>query len=1626
MASFSTAITLWGESRLTLTREDWLRLARRLRIELPADFPWPSGETDFYVELEPTVGSAGGGVRLHCRVTGPPPPGDGFCGFAIGGPVRLAFFFELATTAEADDLLSSFGESSAPLRAAGRLELELPVKLPTPPEWDLIAIESGNRDGWITLRLVAEFSAQPTDSAENLRLTLHAEATDLFTARLRMPGATRTDPWLTLGVTRAVGEFSWTGGQNFTGRLRIEGEARAFVDAAWLITPQTAALSPIIALLQQADADQAGITGTFAGEVTFDAQSPALTLECRLPDARVRVALHDLLAYARAMVHGQPPPASTPAPAGAPPDELALALDSLQVRISREPMVALGFTGRLPGLATGLPAFIRVGYRQVSGFEFSFGLGQADPKNEQAGIFRLPLQVPHVSRRDLEPLAALQHRLLRGEGLERYKHLVDQYFAALEIAFGLLDTASSGILARPDGDRWLIEPQSGAARPSSDQPVVLAAGHTTDTHEFALAYNTGEGWQPLLIKPAVQFERFALVFPMQNPRDIRVSGTMRFTCEGPFAALSRLPVTVGLSVDMIYASVDSDGGAVIEIPPLLPGYEPGRIVIGQLRLGFGYTKRSFAFSFAGECVLPRQLVDDLDTSDRLGFGLRLPERSNLAVRFDLIPIVLGKLVIPMPMLQLNCDLRRSGNHSLIKDRRTCEPGWDGLQVIAPGILRLGFERFSYNPFLSGLFACSNSDFAGDIQLGNADTGLTACLDNAFWAYGFDSYCAMAVYPIISPPFFDDACVALRAGGFALGFDLQRPLPTFSPMALFELLALVSDPLNYPVAPRGELADMVRISLTEARLELPPAVTALFPALGNLPQPPRDATINLATYIRVLQVIGRVAAPLIEEAVAAAQRHGALAQRWHEAAARVQGGALLPTIFALAESLPAEMRQFAYRADFLGFHGQACLGFVSARELLAALTDKPSQPRAAAAITAGMAWDADAMQRFQPLDPQRRTLTEPTSPQAWLHRGAFTGITADDVREIPVPNPAPRFTAADISDELIFWLKTDQGKLAAALRPFFNNDQEKNSLDWKRRAPDGDDRQTVAAALNQALIDPKLFNPRARSGRPAWLVARFVEQKLSGDTLRVHNRLLLELAEPRWFGRAPSGLMCAATLRIFSAEFSLLGWVGADADFALVTRGTLSAPRLPLAGCLDWLPLQIVGRATLRRDTGPAVTPTLSPFQPVADNKDTLAASAPKLELNRPLSRAIPGVSAITPPTSIPEPVAVLELSAYAAADLLPGLLRLEVGSEKNPVIARLRSNGDFFIDGSATLKLLGDHAVAEGRLLLTPQSLLLIGKLTAFGATATQARVELRAATLNVTAVLTGRPWGVDFTADCTMQATPGATRSRCEGAVIFSAAALALGFTGRGVWEATEKNRWHCLLEGRPTWQDHAWAQGSIEWDDQSLTVSLHDTVTLSLRDLLERSGHLSRLADVLPGFGDLRLDLAVSVQLHKRDTAEVTAELSGRWQLAVQLAGSPDAHVIATNQLACSISLSAPPQPLLDLSALPLLPLDALRLPAQAIAFGKTARVGLSKVKTLHVEWDNVWYPPLPAPIDSTITLPEHFHQSVPALTLTQLPKITLTPLQLDLRWHEGRLGVYFTAPQLPAGIFSALGAR
>ena len=223
--------------------------------------------------------------------------------------------------------------------------------------------------------------------------------------------------------------------------------------------------------------------------------------------------------------------------------------------------------------------------------------------------------------------------------------------------------------------------------------------------------------------------------PFEDPREIAVEGSATisgFADDDPLHGLDGLTLRLGLSPDQIYFALEGSGEP-IPLPPV-GRYTDGSISLSQLAIGYGFTRNSLAVAFAGELVYPDQLTEDLNTSDVVGFGIKLPRYNRLAFRLDMIPVP-GPIPV-VPMVEFSIDMRTPGLPAL-RGTHPCEPYFDGLEIDVPGIIRADIKALALSPML-GIIPAINVRFDGDVQIGNDAFGVTIICDNMLWLAGIGS------------------------------------------------------------------------------------------------------------------------------------------------------------------------------------------------------------------------------------------------------------------------------------------------------------------------------------------------------------------------------------------------------------------------------------------------------------------------------------------------------------------------------------------------------------------------------------------------------------------------------------------------------------------------------------------------------------------------------------------------------------------------------------------------------------------------------------------------------------------------------------------------------------------------
>ena len=974
-------LSVWADGEF-----DWSEFSARISLPpLPDEFPRPAGGR---VRVAGDL-SSDGTFRLCAGLELALEPGASLLGIGLAPRARFEFCAEYAVD-EFAALIDAGGTLS------GTVFLDAHAKLPEIPAIAGIALGSGDEAGWVGVRFQARADA-------NGELELSAEIANPLSLAVQIPGMPQPEPPLLASLDQL--QLQVEVGPSASAKLGLTGrfELHPFFPAIDL--PISQYVAPMLAALPTL-AGGCSLAIGFGGDapsLEFSATVDDAGFEIDLfrllgdlsrglggpPGSTPEVPLEANFGFRFVGVEFTLGGA-TPSPETGEQFSVALRLE-----VSLGSIKALGgFRISDQALSIGIDRMViplTIPRFPIGKDEFEALYG--DPgwrETLDSALFALAFDLTESARRHrarLQTQLALMHAVfaVRGDysppgGYRMGASEKSIYRDWLATLFGALDTATS--LVTPSAEEasyrvstLMLDRLRDALVP--DMVVSKLEGFVGTTHDGELAYidalatvldeATFEQYEELLFETAlvrgariraeidgeahVVAEDLNLVLkdvrfnvPFQSPRDIGVSGSAQIRgFVGPYAFLEQVTVTLGLSADLIYFSLDAVDGT---IPiPTIGRYSGGSVSFSEFRFGFGYTKRSLAVAFAGGVVLPQQLVDDLDTSDITVAGIRLPVQTRLSFRFELMPVPVIKV---MPLFQFNLDLRQNVSPGLV-DSRLCIPYWDGLQVIVPGVVHTALKRIALSPF----FACVpalNYALDGDVVLGDEQNGLSVIVDDLLAIGPIMVGTGGITVPIPAmcdwTPFVENYCVSVRVAGFALNFNLQRPFPSFSPLALFELLALLSDPEHYKVDPRGELANSLRVTLRDTYVVLPAAVRPLFPGSESVLGRTLEVTLNLADYISAAQSIAAIVKPVVLGAIEA-MRAGAddatsLAEELQTLSADVAAGNWSDVVALI----PAEVRKVAVGASFGGFGADAWLLLMTKDEALAEIKrrTKPAKVR----------------------------------------------------------------------------------------------------------------------------------------------------------------------------------------------------------------------------------------------------------------------------------------------------------------------------------------------------------------------------------------------------------------------------------------------------------------------------------------------------------------------------------------------------------------------------------------------------------------------------------------------------------------------------------------------------------
>ncbi len=958
-----TSATVYLESVLS-----WQDL--QSRIALPSQFPAPPDDAEIRVRIEWRDDAETGQRTMLLRLAAEASGVDNLWAFvpqAYRPRVHEAsLVLEISYSSVADFSAGTTSEALSGALAA-ELVLELP-DLQTIPGSEWLTVRAGGEEGAVRASLRLEIGAPGVTS---VRLGLQ----DLVTVEIELPGLPQPEPPIHLELTDM--EFDLEDGEDVEGKLKLSGE----FELRPISPPATV---PIAAHLQRllAPIEPGLLSGAAELELRFEDDRAQLELSCDFADASVEVDVFDVVS---SLSRGLAAPPGVPEPAG----EIDLDMDvgfslrHLGMRLGSLEEIDPSVVAVELGMGVNLAGLEVEGHLRLSEGQLAIGVTQ----------MRVPMRMPRfpLTRAEVEALQtnADWNAKLEGlrEGVEALEGLPETEASRRELGrlrarLGVLEYLWKIRESLPDRSRvpayqdalatvlGILDAAAGVTRFDSDVELVLRD---------------------------VEF-----VIPFSDPRGIRLEGGARlegFAPEDPFAGLEGVELGLGLSAERIFFSVDSLGQP---IPlPDFGRYPGGTVDLSQLTLGYGYTKNSFSMTFGGELVLPPQLVEDAETSRELGAGVRLPSQTRLGFKLDLVPVP-GPIPL-VPLIEFDLDLR-SPDSPALAGGEGCEPFWDGLQMIVPGLYRSDVKQIAASPVL-GILPIANARFDGDLMLGNEKNGLTVILDNFLFLAG------LSTPPIPIPfladptqPYFDNFCVNLRLAGFGVNFNLQRPFPGLSPLALFEALGLLADP-TMPIDPQGALANSLRVTVADARITLPPEVQRLFPQAGSHTRKEVNVTINLGTFLVGLQGAAK-AGGQIAEAVEDGDR--SLSRRLEDLARtppELDLGAVL-------EAVPPELRKVALGASFAGFEARAVLLLIDASDQARLVSEfarrgTPASPTALPPLGLGLTPDPEILSRFRPNvggSPGDGRTYYPDEPHNSLFAGEdFAGFEAGDLVDIPAPH-----------------------------------------------------------------------------------------------------------------------------------------------------------------------------------------------------------------------------------------------------------------------------------------------------------------------------------------------------------------------------------------------------------------------------------------------------------------------------------------------------------------------------------------------------------------------------------------------------------------------------------------------
>lgn len=750
----------------------------------------------------------------------------------------------------------------------GELGVSCSLKLPEltqHPLSDVITVIGGDEDGWIDVRISANLLSENTENTEDSEISagLQVQLKDLLSIQVQIPGLPLPNAPVTIELQEIFlalnnDQQGIKGEMKFSGYFQLHPILPDFIQTA--VPPQ------IIELLDHLLAVAKGTDLTGRAELLIGFANDQLWLESALSfeQANIQLDLFDMLAQGLgrvSSVFGEQSSSDIDIDI-----EVSVALESIFLRLG-----SANAEADLP-FAFGFNALLN--FASVVDFPLVFEL--TDQKLS-FGVTELiiPIAVPKL------PFSTYDLSELKDESgswdvtthwVNRLAPELEQLISNLSVDF---DAVKEELIilkaAEPQNKQRIFELQYRII-PKLQTELFDSVGKRfiyqaiLAIHQKLSAVNRGQyeqyielyqsnvdatlGWVGFDTQLTFNIKDAKFVLPFNNPSDIRVEGSASFGGVEPdsvFAPLADIELTLGISADAIYFALE---GGIPSIPLPDFGRYPGSAAkLDKLAIGYGYAKNSLKIDFAGELILSNKLIDDADTSDEVGVGIRLPKNSKLRFKLDLIPITLGEVDFLLPLVDFDIDLHSEPPPPPPPMDGQCRPAWDGLQLIVPDVVQAGLKKFKYSPFYGPILA-ANGALALDLKLGNDEQGISYITDYSY----IGPIAGALIIPLLADtsPFFERLCTRIQLAGFGLSFDLTRPFPKPSPLLVFELLGLISEP-TWEIDPNGDIANLMYAQLYHGKITAPVAVEHMFPKFEGFDQD-FSGRVNVASVITIGQQI----------------------------------------------------------------------------------------------------------------------------------------------------------------------------------------------------------------------------------------------------------------------------------------------------------------------------------------------------------------------------------------------------------------------------------------------------------------------------------------------------------------------------------------------------------------------------------------------------------------------------------------------------------------------------------------------------------------------------------------------------------------------------------------------------